>query len=650
MPAVSRTLQPQLMQFLYNLSQSDGSDPFLGLHYGGTPARNGEPFGEISLVLQHDAAWHSQQGPPFNPMPVNLPGGGRDVRVSAGNKPIESPGTDPPSGFLAPVLSLPLSTNSVGAFAVPVSVTGTPGASVALDITDGVKHVTGSGKVGPDGTFGITVDVSGLADGTLTATANLTGGGAPNATVTNYMGKASAPPAAPVLSSPTLVNMNNVTSVMLTITGAPNTIVDFAIADATDLNAGEDVMPIGGSITEFLDVSWLADGTITATASLTNAVGNSATVTAGILKDTAPPFLTVAGVPANYLNASTAKAGYLYVNAEVDSMVTWYLTDGVHTESGSKQMNSSGQWNVPVTFLTLNDGPISLNVTSTDPEGNYNTFAPSLIKDTVAPAGSFTVAGTTLNGYTATNNATLALNLGFTATSGIGTVAFSTNGGSTYGAAQAYAATASLPLTGADGLYTIAVQVTSNAGNIATYAKQVRLDRTGPTITTSMTAPTNAGSYDIGQAVALTYSASDTDNVASASAVLDGATSIASAVAFNTESLTAGAHALVITAKDGLGNISTTTITLTVHATVAGLTTAVNDGVTHAQITSSSVATQLKSYLSSAQSALNANNHVSAKTYLASFVSLVQAQGGVTINAAYAALLVSWAQDLIGRL
>ncbi len=106
----------------------------------------------------------------------------------------------------------------------------------------------------------------------------------------------------------------------------------------------------------------------------------------------------------------------------------------------------------------------------------------------------------------------------------------------------------------------------------------------------------------------------------------------------------------MITAKDGLGNVSTTTITIQVHATVAGLTTAVNDGVTRAQITSSSVATQLKSYLSSAQSALNANNHVSAKTYLASFVSLVQAQSGVTINAAYAALLVSWAQDLIGRL
>jgi hypothetical protein len=185
---------------------------------------------------------------------------------------------------------------------------------------------------------------------------------------------------------------------------------------------------------------------------------------------------------------------------------------------------------------------------------------------------------------------------------------------------------------------------------VATYTKQVRLDRTGPTVSYSITSPTNSGSYDVGQLVTLTDSASDPDNVGSISATLDGATSVASGVAFNTETLAAGAHSIVITAKDGLGNVSTTTVTIQVHATVAGLTKAVNDGVSSAKITSSATSSQLLSYLSSAQAALNANNHTSAKSYLASFVSLVQAQSGVSINAAYAALLVSWAQDLIGRL
>src|SRR5260370_32292852 len=118
----------------------------------------------------------------------------------------------------------------------------------------------------------------------------------------------------------------------------------------------------------------------------------------------------------------------------------------------------------------------------------------------------------------------------------MGTCASSPNGGSTYAAAQAYATTASVTV-GLDGLYTIATQVTSNAGNVATYTKQVRLDRTGPTVSYSITSPTNSGSYDVGQAVTLTYNASDPDNVASLGAVLDGTTTITSASAVNTETL-----------------------------------------------------------------------------------------------------------------
>lgn len=89
---------------------------------------------------------------------------------------------------------------------------------------------------------------------------------------------------------------------------------------------------------------------------------------------------------------------------------------------------------------------------------------------------------------------------------------------------------------------------------------------------------------------------------------------------------------------------------MTVHATVAGLTTAVNDGRAWNRITSSTTSSQLLSYLSSAQAALKGNDNIAAKSYLASFVGYAQAQSGVTIDAAYAALLVGWANDLIARL
>src|SRR5260370_25551088 len=136
MPAVSRTLQPFLPEFLYGLSKSDGADPTRGIRYGGVRARNGEPFGELSLVLQHDDAWHQQVGPPFNEMPENLGGTGIDVMKTANVRPFLSPGTDPPAGSLTARVSLPSGvgvnlpsgTNTPRSRAVPLYGTGAPGA------------------------------------------------------------------------------------------------------------------------------------------------------------------------------------------------------------------------------------------------------------------------------------------------------------------------------------------------------------------------------------------------------------------------------------------------------------------------------------------------------------------------------------------
>ena len=92
MATVSRTLQPQLPEFLYALSEADGADPTRG--YVGDP-RNGEPDGELGLVLQKDQAWQDQTGAPADPQAGNIPGGKRDVLRSADF----GPGN--PHGFVA---------------------------------------------------------------------------------------------------------------------------------------------------------------------------------------------------------------------------------------------------------------------------------------------------------------------------------------------------------------------------------------------------------------------------------------------------------------------------------------------------------------------------------------------------------------------
>ncbi|MEQ1827017.1 MAG: hypothetical protein ABL921_13765 [Pirellula sp.] len=89
---VSRTLQPQLSEFLYALSKSDGADPTRRTDEGGglDPARNGEPFGELGLLRQQDQFFHDQTGAPADPQAGNIPGGKRDVLRSAtfdNNKP-----------------------------------------------------------------------------------------------------------------------------------------------------------------------------------------------------------------------------------------------------------------------------------------------------------------------------------------------------------------------------------------------------------------------------------------------------------------------------------------------------------------------------------------------------------------------------------
>jgi Ca2+-binding RTX toxin-like protein len=83
MATISRTVQPQLPEYLYALSMSDGVDMTRAADTGNDAARNGEPDGELGLVKQKDAAWQDQTGAPADPQAGNIAGGRRDVLRSA---------------------------------------------------------------------------------------------------------------------------------------------------------------------------------------------------------------------------------------------------------------------------------------------------------------------------------------------------------------------------------------------------------------------------------------------------------------------------------------------------------------------------------------------------------------------------------------
>jgi hypothetical protein len=657
MPSKSDQLLPGLPEFLYGLSKSAGADQTLAARYGSAAARNGEPFGELGLVLKQDAAWGDQRGNPRDPQAGNAPGGQIDVRVSSGTQPINSPGTccDPPIGGAATAAPtgfgtfVPQAVDVAGAPSVPYVLSGTAGAAVIYTVTDGVHTSGGSTVLGADGMTGVLLDLTGFNDGVITVTATQTSGGVSKSLGSARTGKSSIVPGAPVLTLAQYVNPASMSAYAIKITGAPGTFAIFSISDTRGLqNADSDIIPTSGVLNETIDASWSLDGPITVMSALYNGNGNSAGTSVGVIKDTVAPVVGFSG--ARYLSQANAGDYEPTVTTEVGAAVTYVITDGVHSQSDSRLISTSGFWRLSINGSGFNEGAVTLTLTVTDPAGNQSAATIALVKDTLAPVGSLSVAGTAINGAVATTNPTLALTLSFTdATTGLSQMALSTNGGTTFGAAVVYATSASATLT-ADGIYTIVVAVSDVAGNVSVVSRQVRLDRVGPALTYTITAPTNAGSYDVGQLVTLSYAGSDPDNVSALSAVLDGRTAIASGVAWNTESVAAGNHTIAITARDGLGNTSTTTVAFTVHATADGLTSAVKDGVTRKLVTSSATATQLLSYLSDAQKAIQSGKIAQAKSSLNLFVNYVKQQGGKTIDSAYAALLIGWANDLISRL
>jgi hypothetical protein len=584
MPAVSRTLMPFLPEFLYALSKSDGADQTLGPRadafcaangsvgacsaypkYSGAAARNGEPFGELGLVLQHDTAWHQQSGPPFNEMPENLGGVGVDVQKTANVMPFNSPGTCDYVSELAACAApaglslsngaganLPSGTNTPGAASTPLLVTGTPGATITFTFTEGTLTASGTGVIGPTGRFGTSVDLSAWPDGTITVTATLNMNGKIT-TLTGTMGKNSVAPPAPAVSAPVWANLAGASTYSVTVTGQAGAIANVIISDSQllpDQTNGMDFVGANGTIVIPVDVTSLVDGAITIAVTLTNGAGDSTATTVVETKDTVPPVLTVSAN--HYITASNVATYQPVFTGETGTTVNYTITDGVTTLTGSKFFNGSNKWQPSMNLTSLNDGPIVLTVTETDPAGNPTVVVTNLVKDTVAAAISYTIS-----------------------------------------------------------------------------------------------APTNNGSYDVGNPILITYAATDADGVASVTGVLDGTRPFASGASIPVRSLAAGTHTIVFTAKDVAGNISTVTLTIQVHLTFGGLSIASGDTT---NITSSATITQLQSLVSKAQSAYAAANRTLAQSYLAQFVTYVQSQSGVSINAAYAALLIGWAQDLSARL
>ena len=128
--------------------------------------------------------------------------------------------------------------------------------------------------------------------------------------------------------------------------------------------------------------------------------------------------------------------------------------------------------------------------------------------------------------------------------------------------------------------------------------------------------------------------------IAGLTVVLDSSITLVNGV-IDIDMLNAGTHTVVVTSTDGLGNTSSVTITFQIHATVAGMIKAVNDGAARGYVTAAEQA-NLIWYLQKAVAP-------QTKQRLSQFIWEANSQSGKAINATYAAHLVNWAQDLYNR-
>jgi hypothetical protein len=621
-----------------------------------------------------------------------------------------------------------------GANSVPLVITGAPGASVSYTLTEGNKYsLSGTGVIGATGKYGTSVDVSPWPDGTLTVTATLTGGGAPSQSLTQIIGKNSTTPPAPSVSSNAWTGpYSGDTTFTVNVTGQVGSIATVVITDgmpgASGQVEGMDQIGSTGTLSVPLDVSFLADGTLTISVTLTNANGNSGATTTTAILDTDPPPLSVSA-PA-YINNTNQTSVPITVYGEPGDTVSLTITGSagntVNATRGS--IPASGKWNYNPSLSSLVNGPVTLSVTEVDPANNQASSTTTLYKmvQTVAtptvalnpasdsgvsssdyitnvttpkfttsdatagttvtvylngvayaagqslaagsytvtavagdaygnvsaagtaaqklqvvtspPTGSWTISGgKVINGVLSTNNKTPALTLSFSDPGGISTMSVSINGGVSYSTPVAYASSTSVSLTGGDGTYTITVQLTDVAGNVGFYTQKVVLDTTGPTISASLSpAQISSGGYYNGTAdITISSSATDTSGVSAIKIVLDSATTITNGV-IDVDTLLAGSHTVVVTATDGLGNSSTYTLPFVLHPSRSGIGNAVNEGVARGLITSSE-GTKLLSILN--------NTAYSLTTDLNNVLAEIKNQSGKAITTAEANVLTSWAND-----
>jgi Big-like domain-containing protein len=295
---------------------------------------------------------------------------------------------DPPAIVTFPTVNLANTT------AVAVSGTSEAGATINLTVTDaGSAHtVLASGTADGSGNWTIAgIDVSTLTDGTISATATATDA-AGNVSISSAAitpSKDTVAPAAPDVTIPT-VNVANKTAVTVDGTSEPDATISLTVTDAgsahTVLASGTADGAGDWEITG-IDLSTLTDGTISATATATDAAGNTSDNSSLSIatKDTVVPDVVVSS--ADTANAANENSVPVSGTVETGGAVSVVASDGNgHSTAPANAGVTGTNWSVNIDVQALDDATITYTATATDLYGNTNVDSETAVKDTEGPA------------------------------------------------------------------------------------------------------------------------------------------------------------------------------------------------------------------------------------------------------------------------
>lgn len=303
------------------------------------------------------------------------------------------PGATAEKAPVSPSFSVDEPVNSENSTAFSLSGIAEANTTVGVVFKDEAgKTVTWETRTNENGRFTITADLSGLKDGTISASAiSSRDGGIKSEASLGIFVKDTMAPVIAKFAGETVVTAKTQNSFIIKGQAEPGSIVSVILKDATGAEVkGTAAAANDGTFIRAFDVSPLQDGTITATLTAKDAAGNVGQE--GITKITKD---TRASAPIlNELATITQKtAGDYRISgkAEEGATVLFTISDGINPAvTGKATVGEDGNFFSQFDLRELNDATLTVGVKQMDRHGNESSVTSvSLEKDTTPAHAPF---------------------------------------------------------------------------------------------------------------------------------------------------------------------------------------------------------------------------------------------------------------------